>query len=260
MGTGTGIGTGTEARAGDDLDVGAVLRRMSERAEAVAMATNGAYGYSIASYAETLDGSGGVKTSKEKAYEVTLLQGMTHNRLTAINGRPLTPAESEVQSEKERRWRETYAGGRGGSRMERMDQLVNEGLFSRFEFTLIGRESTRGHPCWILEFRPRSEDLPEERLIDRVINLLHGRVWVSVEEAEIVRAEVGTAGTLKLWGGLLGSLETFRLHLDRDRGEEGIWYNRHTEVTVRARRLFSPIHVRLREIAGDIRRLDTPTP
>ncbi|MGE3310803.1 MAG: hypothetical protein AB7O66_12605 [Limisphaerales bacterium] len=243
--------------AGDvgDPDVGVVLRRMSERAQAVAGATNEAYGYSLVSYHETLDASGGVKNSKEKAYEVTLRRGMTHNRLLAINGRPLNAAESQVQSEKENRWRETYAGGRGGSRMERMDQLVNEALFSRFEFALAGREPMRGHPCWILEFKPRASDLPEERLIDRVINRLHGRIWVSIADSEIVRADVETAGTLKLWGGLLGSLETFRLHLDRDRSDPGIWYNRHTEVTVRARRLFTPIHVRLREIADGLRRL-----
>lgn len=38
---------------------------------------------------------------------------MTHNRLMSIDGRPLTADESAVQSEKEKRWRDTYAGGRG---------------------------------------------------------------------------------------------------------------------------------------------------
>ena len=78
--------------------------------------------------------------------------------------------------------------------------------------------------------------------MDRVINLLRGRIWVSVDSDEIVRADVKTEGTLKLWGGMLGSLESFQLHLDRDRSALGVWYNRHAEGTVRARKLFSMIH------------------
>lgn len=242
-----------------DVDVTALLRRMADRARAVARDTNAPiYVYKTVSAYETLDGDGAVKRSKEKVYQVTLRHGMTHNRLMSIDGRPLTADESAVQSEKEKRWRDTYAGGRGGSMMERMDQLVNERLLSRFEFTAVGRERVKDHWCWVLDFGPRAGELPEDRLMDRVINLLRGRIWVSVDSDEIVRADVKTEGTLKLWGGMLGSLESFQLHLDRDRSALGVWYNRHAEVTVRARKLFSMIHVRLREISSDMRRWTEP--
>jgi hypothetical protein len=244
-----------------DVDVAVLLRRMAERAREVAKDTNlPIVVYKNLSYFETLDASGAVRRTKEKLYQVTLRRGMTHNRLVAIDGRPLTAGESEVQSEKEKRWRDTYAGAKGGSMAERMDALVNERLLSRFEFTVAGRDSVRDRPCWVLDFKPRTGDLPEDRLIDRVINLLHGRVWVSMEEHEIVRADVKTEGGLKLWGGVLGSLETFQLHLDRDRSQLGVWYPRHAEVTVRARRLFSPMHVRLREISSDVQRWLEPVP
>lgn len=240
-----------------NVDVAAVLRRMAERARAVAQDPHaGLFVYKALSAYETLDASGAVRRTKEKTYQVTLRQGMTHNRLIAVDGQPLTAEESAVQSEKEKRWRDTYAGGRGGSVMERMDQLMNERLLARFEFVVAGRERVRDKDCWVLDFHPRAGELPEERLIDRVINLLHGRIWVSVGDDEIVRATANTEGVLKLWGGMLGSLESFRLHLDRDRSDYGVWYNRHTEVTVRARRLFSAIHLRLRETASDLRPLE----
>ena len=178
---------------------------------------------------------------------------MTHNRLVMVDGRPLTPEESAVQSEKEKRWRDAYAGGKGGSMVERMDQLVNTNLIQRYDFSVVGRERVRDRECWVLDFRPHAGELPVERLIDRVLNLLRGRVWISVADDEIVRAEVRTEGTLRLWGGFLGSLESFRLHLEREPSEFGPWYNRHAEVTVRARKLFTSIHARLREIGSDVR-------
>ncbi len=237
-----------------DVDVPALLRRLVERARAVAQDTNApVYVYKSVSMYETLDSAGAVRRAKEKIYEVTLRQGMTHNRLVAVDGRSLTDTESGVLSEKEKRWRDTYAGGRGGSVMDRMDHLVNERLMERFAYTAVGRERIRDRDCIVLDFGPRAGALPEDRLIDRVINLLRGRIWVAMDEDEIVRADVRTDGTLRLWGGMLGSLESLRLHLDRDRSPHGVWYLRHTEVTVRARRLFSLVHVRLREIGSDVR-------
>ena len=238
------------------VDAQAILRRMVERAQFVAGDTNRpACVYTNTSRMETLDQSGAVKRAKEKVYEVTVRQGMTQNRVVAVDGRWLTPDEIQAQSEKEKRWRDTYAGGKGGSPLERMDQLVNERLIRRFEYTVVGRERLRDQWCWVLDFRPHSTELPEDRLMDRVINLLHGRIWVSIEHDEIVRADVQTRGVLRLWGGLLSSLDTIQLALDRERSSLGVWYNRHAEVTVRARRLFSPMHVRLREFGSDFRRL-----
>jgi len=233
-----------------------ILARMTERARQVAGDTSGPVCvYRSLSLMETLDGSGEVRRSREKVYEVTLRQGVTHNRVLAVDGRTLSEDESRAASEKEKRWRDSYAGERGGSMADRMDQLVNDQLVARYEFRTVAREAVRGIDSWVLEFRPKPGDLPADRLIDRVLNLLHGRVWISVAEAEVVRAEVWTQGTLRLWGGFLGSLEFFRLHLDREPTAIGPWFNRHAEITVRGRKLFTTMHVRLREIGGDVRAL-----
>jgi hypothetical protein len=240
------------------VDVPVLLDRMVVRARAVAAATNEPpYVFRKQAVNDTLDGEGEVKRSKEKVYEVTLLRGMTHNRLVSVDGVRLSAEESVALSEKERRWRETYSSGRGesggGSGAERVDQLVNEKLMGRFEFTAEGWETVRGRRCVVLAFRPKAGDLPEERLMDRVINLFRGRVWVDEEEAEIARAEVATEGTMRVWGGVLGSLERFELHLDRERSRFGVWFNRHAEIRIRARRLFSLVSMRVREIGSDLR-------
>jgi hypothetical protein len=112
--------------------------------------------------------------------------------------------------------------------------------------------------CYVLTFRPKAIELPEDRLLDRVINLLQGRVWVDAAEFEIARVDVETEGRLRLWGGLLGEVGSFRLHLERERSPLGAWFNRFAEASVRGRRLFLPFHMRMRELAGELR--VTPSP
>ncbi len=240
--------------SGPPVNVPALVQGLVDRAQTVAYNTNlPVILFKKLSVTDTLAPDGSVKHTKEKIYEVTVLHGMTHNRLVSVDGRRLTPAESEAVTDKERHWRETYATNRvdGSSGSERMDQLINAKLIGRYQFTAIGREILRGRPSIVLEFKPKPGDLPDERLIDRVLNLFHGRIWIDEEEREIARAEAETAGTMKVWGGLLGSLEHFELHVDRERSYSGIWFNRHAEILVRARRLLTPIAIRLREIGSD---------
>lgn len=241
------------------VDVPALLQRLVARSHAVADATNlPVCRFKKITLINTLASDGTLKQSKEKLYEVTVLRGMTHNRLLAVNGRDLDPAESEALSAKERRWRETYSASRAdpSTGAERMDHVVNEQLVARFDFTAVGRDRIRNRPCTILEFKPKSEDLPEERLVDRVLNLFQGRVWIDDAEDEIVRAEATTVGTMRVWGGLLGSLEKFELHLDRERSDVGVWFNRHAEISIRARKLFSSFGMLVREVGSDLRPIE----
>jgi hypothetical protein len=233
-----------------------IVRRTVERAKAVSSDHDcSVYVFDKRAVHESLNSAGAVKRSREKLYSVTLTRGMTHNRLVAINGHALSAEESAAQSENERRWRDKYAGGPGKPRPERMDDFINERLFSRFDFTLVGRETVRGRPSYVLTFRPKKGPLPDERMIDRVINLLHGRVWIDESDFEIARAEVETRGALRLWGGFLGALETFEFSIEREPGTPDVWFNRFAEIHLRGRRLFTPIQMRVREIAGEFRQL-----
>lgn len=240
-------------------EVAGILDRMLARARLVSSDTNiPPHVFEKVSFQETLNPDGTVKRVREKRYEVTLIRGMTHNRLVSVDGRALAPEESDALSERERRWRETYAAGRSGAGPDRMDSIINEKLLARFDFTRIGDATLHGRPCHVLALRPKAQPLPAERLMDRIINQLSGRLWVDAQEYEVVRAEVATVGTLRVWGGFLGTLEDFQLHVDRERSIPSVWFNRHLEVTVRGRRLFSPISIRVQEVGSRLRPIEIP--
>lgn len=250
---------GRAAESSTAPDVDALLRRLVARAHTVgADVQSPTLRYDKRSLYETLAPDGSIKRTKEKIYRVTLRRGMTFNQLVEVDGRTLPEAESQALSEKENKWRETYAGNGQGAATDRVDVLINEDLIARFDFTYQGLEPIRGRPAHRLAFQPKPGPLPSERLMDRVINLLHGTLWIDAADEEIAQATARTEGTLRLWGGILGSLESFDLHVDRERSAFGPWYLRQTDVTVRARRLFTMIYLRVREIGSGVRLAPNP--
>lgn len=234
-------------------DAASVVRGIVQRARAVSensslpVAT-----YTNVSLYQTLAGDGSVKKSKEKVYRVSLRSGMTENELISVDGQPLFGPEHAALNEKERKWRDTYAADRHGSSPRRMDQVINERLFARFDLHVTGVEVLRHHRCWVLDLQPKAQPPPEERLMDRVFNRLTGRAWVDTATHEIVRVEAHTLGTLRVWGGIVGALESFQIHLDRADAGRGVWYNRHLEITVKGRKLFSSLWMRAIELSGPI--------
>jgi hypothetical protein len=246
---------------GPEPDATEILRQVAARARAVSGDTHAPwFSYPKVSVHHHLDSDGAVKDVGEKLYQVTLTRGMTHNRLVAVDGRNLSESESRERSERERQWRESFAAGKRGSATDRLDALVNEEFIARFQFTWTGRERIRDRSCHVLHFAPRPGPLPEERLMDRVLHRLHGRIWVDETTHELARVEAATVGVLRVWGGLLGSLEALEFHLEREASDFGVWFNRHLEVEVRGRRLFSQLWIRARETAGPLQPLPKPPP
>lgn len=253
---------GAQAQAqGSEPDPTEILRQVAARARAVSGDAQAPwFAYPKVSVHQHLASDGAVKDVREKQYQVTLVRGMTHNRLMAVDGRSLSESESLERSERERQWRESFAAGKRGSATDRLDALVNEEFIARFQFTWTGRETVRERSCHVLHFQPRSGPLPEERLMDRVLHRLHGRIWVDETTYELARVEAATVGVLRVWGGLLGSLESLQFHLEREATDFGVWFNRHLEVEVRGRRLFSHLWIRARESAGPLQPLPSPPP
>ncbi|MFN0067849.1 MAG: hypothetical protein ACKVYV_09460 [Limisphaerales bacterium] len=235
-------------------DMPGLLARMMARARAVGADTNLLVHHFIkTSWYEKLDAAGTTTGVKEKRYEVTLFRGMPQNRLVAVNGQPLSAEEGARQTEGERKVRNRFSASGSARGDESVSTLINGDLAARFEFRAERREEIHGRPAIVVSFRPKDGPLPVNRLADRVINLLHGTIWVDEAEAEIARAEVRTEGAMRLWGGFLGAVEKVEFEVWRTRTPAGAWLNEKGLFTVRGRRLWEPLHFRAREVASEIR-------
>ena len=119
---------------------------------------------------------------------------------------------------------ETHSNIRGKALKVKDYSIPN--LIKRFQFTLVGREMLNGRPTLVADFKPVSNQLPENSLADRFINKAAGRVWIDEEDYAIAQAKVHLSQPVNILGGLVGAVWKFTYDFTRMRTPEGYWFAR----------------------------------
>ena len=102
-------------------------------------------------------------------------------------------------------------------------------LVSRFQFTLVGRETVNGRSALVLDFQPASGNLPVNSYKDKFINKAAGRVWVDEADYAIAKADLHLTQQVNVLGGLVGAVWKFTYSFERERTPEGFWFSRHVD-------------------------------
>ncbi len=227
-----------------------ILSNVVARAHAVASQKDPVYAYKQTTVIEELDSKGTVKERKEKLYDVKLIGGLPRAKLVLVNGKQLTGKALEEELERDRKRAQRFEDKKSG-KDPNVEVLISRELVSRYIFQLKGLEEHNGRPAWVLTFKPRSDDLPINKMQDRVLNKLSGLVWVDCEDFEVARADLHLASRVTLFGGFAGALDIFDLEMNRARSPFGTWYNQSGSLRIEGRKLFSPIRFKASESADE---------
>jgi hypothetical protein len=204
----------------------AILQKVVERAKWTEENNpQTAYAYQQHSVREKLDGDDIVKEKDEKLFEVFYIEGLMYRRLVKRNGQPLSAEEVKREQQRERDFRQQLPERRRRKAQgpQQDDVALNEDLIGRYSYDLVGQETINGRSSYVLTYRPRSDDLPIRRRIDRLLNKVAGKVWVDTQDYEIVRLEIHLAGKATMWAGLLASVRKLEGEFEQTRTEEGVW-------------------------------------
>lgn len=155
-----------------------------------------------------LNSSGDLKTKEITLYDVTLPEGSPYRRITGRGDLPLLPAEDRKEREKlrssiARRRQETAA--QRSSRLaayEEPPEWRREAwmeLPDAFDFRFSGEDTLAGLRVHVIEATPRPGYKPRSGTAKLFRGLL-GKLWVGMEDYQLVRAEVEV--TDDLWFGL----------------------------------------------------------
>ena len=172
------------------------------------------------------DGNGDVRTRDVGDYEVVPIDGVPFERRLTIGGRPLSREERDWEDEREAEFREELRRLREEEDEPEEDEnaiIFNEELVARYLFTLEGEELFRGRPSYRIAFEPRPGRLPVRRRIDYALNKARGRVWIDRDTHEPARVEFELIDRVRLWWGVLGSIQQARGSLDRSPVLGDIW-------------------------------------
>ncbi len=186
------------------------------------------------------NGDGEIETEELSEYEVIPIDGAPYERRLTMNGRPLNDEELEQEREREGSFRDGLAQPDDSQPEEDEDRIAfSEELIARYVFTLEGEEPLRGRPSDKVSFRPRPGELPVRRRIDYALNKAQGTVWIDRATHEAARVEFELIDKVRLWWGVLGTINHARGSTDRGPVLGDTWGRLQTESYTDVRVVFT---------------------
>jgi hypothetical protein len=137
------------------------------------------------------------KTRVVKTYRVMMIDGSPYNKLVAMNGEALEPAQAKAQTTKlrqeiARRQRETPDERRRRvaryDRERHQDNELLQEMVKAIDFKLAGEETTDGHRCYVLEGTPKPGYQPSNRET-KVLEGMRGKMWIDEQTYQWVKVE-----------------------------------------------------------------------
>lgn len=199
------------------------------------------YAYIKSTRADELDPMGRVVRRSSKAEQVIpSVTGLSRLKFD-VGTRQLS--EEEVDAIAKGQPQQPPSRRREKKRSSMRIELTGE-LINRFDFTVQRREYIGRRPVLVLQFVPKSGPLPVHRIQDRLVNRAAGTIWVDEQESEVVKADIHLSEPIAITGGIVGAVEAFRYFMERTRVDDGVWLVKQTELFIRGRKFFTPVHTR----------------
>ena len=202
---------------------------------------------------EELADDGTVKERKTKEQSVELRGEHQRIRLLKLDDRAPTADEKRRELEHEAEQKKTFTERKDKPRSRGPD-FVDEKLIRRFVYESDGTELLNGRMAYVLKFSPVADPVAKDNA-DRALNLLTGRIWIDVEEFELVKVEAHLKEPLTVLGGLVAKVERLDFAVERRRLPDGLWFNTSLVTRAEGRKLFSAFHMRSRIEQDDFRPL-----
>jgi hypothetical protein len=230
-------------RAETALTVDEVVQRAVSRGQEDQQGMVPDFTYRKTTVTEELDGSGKVKERREKLYEISYREGLSHSTLLEVNGHPPSDKDLKLQTDNESSVRQLTGETKRANGDNRENFLTAE-LAARFDFTLVGVTNVNGRAAYQISFAPKNPKPPVHRMVDRLLNQLSGMLWIDAQEFEVARADVSLQSEVNLLGGIIGSLKKLSYNLERTRVADGVWFSTLASGDFQGRKLLDPTHIK----------------
>jgi hypothetical protein len=230
------------AHAGEPLTASGIIQKAVARGAQDQQGSVPDFIYRKLTVTEELDTAGKVKEHREKLYEISYRDGLSHAKLLQVNGHAPSDADLKQQSDNEGSVRQlTGETKRNGDNRE---NFLTADLAARFDFTVVGTTNLNGRAAYQVAFQPKNPQLPVRHMVDRLLNQLSGTLWIDTEEFEVARAEVSLGKEVNLLGGIIGSLKKLSYTLERTRVADGVWFSTLANGDFLGRKLLDATHIK----------------
>lgn len=184
----------------------------------------------------------------DKTYEVTMLYGSPYQRLTALNGKGLSPDRQKEEQQKFERAVEERKHESKEKRAARIakyeaerkrDRTMLDQMTSAFDFHLVGQQQVDGRRVYELKAMPRKGYRPPNR-DSQVLTGMEGTLWIDCDTYQWVKVEAHVTHPVRI-AGFLAEVQPgtyFELEKKPVPGDENLWMAAHFSMRSRARVMF----------------------
>ncbi|MDG1892053.1 MAG: hypothetical protein P8L18_12150 [Verrucomicrobiota bacterium] len=175
-------------------------------------------------------------------------------QLLEINGQPASTRDiaKDRAHNLERQQRYLHRQDREKSSQNSRLMAKNMDLFRRkFIARRMGNEMLDGRPAYTIGFSPDSTYELENGFVDRLMNAVHGKVWVDTKEHHIARMEMKLNRSVSFLGGLAGVLREIRIDIHQKQLAPNLWVDEKITAYFDVRVLFKSYLFRLSSRAVD---------
>lgn len=232
------------------LTVEMIVERMAARATEGLSETNGLHHtWRRLTTIEDLDSRGRVEERRTKEHVVIGQGAEQQARLVKVNDQALTDGDLARERRKEGENQNRYA-----RRSDRRGNLeLDEPLIRRFRYQWLSNDVVEGRAVHVLAFSPEKR-LDSDKIADRVLGQLGGKVWVDCEVYEVARIEAGLLRRLNI-GGFIAELTRLGFLIERRPLPGGAWVNVKLDSQAAGRKLFHRFSGRMEVIQQDFQPL-----
>lgn len=189
------------------------LLRDSSRNQRALEAIRKLYTCHLSEEEQKTDSHGTVKSRTLKEYDVFYIGDEEVLHLTGKDGKPLTGDEKKKEDERfskefdklKKKQADLAGNPKKKARQEEEEDAEISDFLRAEKFTNPRRVSLNGRDVIAFDFSGNEEYKPKKR-IERIIQKLVGEMWVDERAEQIVRLEAHFVESVKVGGGLLGSL------------------------------------------------------
>ena len=178
----------------------------------------------------------------------------------SVEHRPAQPATNQWQATPEGQRPAVGQTARKPRAYERRDFQLDRDLLARFRFEPPESGTVGDRAVWRLKFEPVTGGKTGAGIKERFLARIAGSAWVDAVENELVRLEIRLTAPVRVVGGLVGTVRTCRVLIERERTGEGCWFTRRLTWHLEGRQFFSARVMDFSEEIQNVRPAGTPLP
>ena len=217
---------------------------------------------------DTLDGGGGVKSSKSETHEIMVLYGEPFERTVAKDDKPLSEKDQKKQDEefeKETRKRENETPEERQKRIQKYQkQREDERAFVReildaYTFTLVGSEVLNGRETWVIDGTPRP-GFEGKRRESKMLPKIKPRFWIDQQDYSWAKLRAEFIDTVSIGWVVARLHKGSQFEMQQVRVNNEVWLPQFVDVKLDARvALLKGVNENIHVTYKDYRKFRTDT-